>query len=142
MARYVDLETGETLEGTIAREGDKIIRKESLQYKRLDIPFMRLHEFPTELTKTEQKIMYYVCNHNHLRGRDNAILTGNHHEIKKATDLGLQAGIKDKRQGRKAVESLIGRGIIAKYGGKFHLSWRVGTIGQSAIEKEIYNLFQ
>ena len=27
MARYVDLETWETLEGTIAREGDKIIRK-------------------------------------------------------------------------------------------------------------------
>lgn len=142
MARYVDLETGETLEGTIARDGDKIIRKESLQYERLDIPFVRLHEFPTELTKTEQRVMHYACNHEHLRGRDNAILTGNNHEIKKASDLGMYAGIKDKRQGRKAVESLIGRGLIAKYGGKFHLSWKVGTIGQSAIEKEIYNLFQ
>ena len=142
MGLYADLETGEMVEGTIARTGDRIIRKESLQYIKLALSFVRLHEFPMELTKTEQKIMNYVCNHNHLRGRDNAILTGNHHEIKKATDLGLQAGIKDKRQGRKAVESLIGRGLIAKYGGKFHLSWRVGTIGQSAIEKEIYNLFQ
>ena len=141
MARYANLETGEIEEGELAREGDRIIRKESLQYKRLDIPFIRLHEFPTELTKTEQRVMHYVLDHNHLRGKDNAILTGNNHEIKKATDLGAVAGIKDKRQGRKAVESLINRGLIAKYGGKFHLNWKVGTIGQSAIDKEIYNLF-
>ena len=142
MGLYADLETGEMVEGTIARTGDRIIRKESLQYIKLALSFVRLHEFPMELTKTEQRVMHYVLDHNHLRGRDNAILTGNNHEIKKATDLGAVAGIKDKRQGRKAVESLVGKGLIAKYGGKFHLNWRIGTIGQDTILKEIYNLFQ
>jgi len=139
---YADLETGEMVEGTIARTGDRIIRKESLQYIKLALSFVRLHEFPMELTKTEQRVMHYVLDHNHLRGRDNAILTGNNHEIKKATDLGAVAGIKDKRQGRKAVKSLVRKGFIAKYGGKFHLNWRIGTIGQDTILKEIYNLFQ
>ena len=142
MGLYADLETGEMVEGTIARTGDRIIRKESLQYIKLALSFVRLHEFPMELTKTEQRVMHYVLDHNHLRGRDNAILTGNNHEIKKATDLGAVAGIKDKRQGRKAVESLVRKGFIAKYGGKFHLNWRIGTIGQDTILKEIYNLFQ
>lgn len=142
MGLYADLETGEMVEGTIARTGDRIIRKESLQYIKLALSFVRLHEFPMELTKIEQRVMHYVLDHNHLRGRDNAILTGNNHEIKKATDLGAVAGIKDKRQGRKAVESLVRKGFIAKYGGKFHLNWRIGTIGQDTILKEIYNLFQ
>ena len=142
MGLYADLETGEMVEGIIARTGDRIIRKESLQYIKLALSFVRLHEFPMELTKTEQRVMHYVLDHNHLRGRDNAILTGNNHEIKKATDLGAVAGIKDKRQGRKTVESLVRKGFIAKYGGKFHLNWRIGTIGQDTILKEIYNLFQ
>ena len=36
MAQWINRETGEIAEGELAREGDKIIRKESLQYKRLD----------------------------------------------------------------------------------------------------------
>ena len=142
MAQWINRETGEIAEGELAREGDKIIRKESLQYIKLGLQFIRLYEYPMELTKAEQKIMHYACNHEHLRGKDNAILTGNNHEIKKASDLGMYAGINDKRQGRKAVKSLVDRGLIAKYGGKYHLSWKVGTIGQDAILKEIYNLFQ
>ena len=142
MAKYVDVETGEVVEGTLARLGDRIIKRESLQYTKLALPFVRLHEFPVELTKAEQKILHYAISHEHLRGKDNAILTGNNHEIKKASDLGIYAGINDKRQGRRAVESLIGKGIIANFGGKFHLSWRVATIGQGAIAKDIYNLFQ
>lgn len=142
MARYVDLETGETLEGTIARDGDKVIRKESFQYRTLDMPFVRLHELPTGLTKAEQKVLHYAISHEHLRGRDNAILTGNGYEVKNAYDLGAYSGITDKRQAQQVVEKLIGKGFLARYGGKYHLNWRIATVGKKTIAKDIYNLFQ
>lgn len=142
MKQYVDIATGEIIEGTLARSGDRVIRKESLQYKPFDLTFVKLHNPPMGLTKTEQKIMGYVLNHDHLRGRDNAILTGNEREIRTASDLGSLAGIKGKRQSQHAVESLIEKGTIAKYDGKLHLNCYIATIGDKAMDKDIIRLFE
>lgn len=142
MAQYVDTETGEILEGTLALPGDRILRKASQEYIPFDLTFVKLHTPLMGLTKTEQKIMGYVLNHDHLRGRDNAILTGNEREIRTAADLGALAGINGKRQSQQAVDSLIKKGTIAKYEGKLHLNCYIATIGDKAMDRNIINLFR
>ncbi len=141
IARYVDLDTGETVEGTIAQTGDMIIRSASLQQKKIEIPFVKLHRYPSGLTKTENKIMAFALDHNHLRGRDNAILTGNERPIKTAADLGRLAGINSARQAQEAVRGLVDKRFLGIYDGVYHLNYQIATIGRGTIDKQIYKLF-
>lgn len=74
MQRIVDINTGEFQDlqdgerAVVLSRGDRVLRENSLKFKKLgNRRFLKLYRLPSELTKTEYKIMMSVLTPDHIR---------------------------------------------------------------------------
>lgn len=147
MQRIIDTNTGEfqdVLEGervvTLA-EGDRVLRKDSLKFKRLsNRRFLKLYHLPEWLTKTEYKIVMSVLTPDHVRANDNIIV----HSNGKTADrdaIAAFAGMDNSEVFRRAIRGLKKKGVIAETEEGVVINPEYATIGSNTLEESTYNVF-
>ena len=147
MQRIVDTITGEfqdVREGervvTLA-EGDRVVRKDSLTFKRLsNRRFLKLYHLPEWLTKTEYKIIRSVLTPDHVRANDNIIV----HSNGKTADrdaIAAFAGMVNSEVFRRAIRGLKKKGVIVETKAGVVINPEYATIGSNTLEESTYNVF-
>lgn len=147
MQGIVDTETGEfqeVQEGervvTLA-EGDRVLRKDSLNFKKLPSRrFLKLYHLPDGLTKTEYKIVMSVLTPDHVRANDNIIV----HSNGKTADrdaIAAFAGMVNNEVFRRAIRGLKKKGVIAETKEGIVINPEYATIGSNTLEESTYNIF-
>lgn len=147
MQKIVDTITGEfqdVLEGervvTLA-EGDRVLRKDSLKFKRLsNRRFLKLYRLPDGLTKTEYKIVMSVLTPDHVRANDNIIV----HSNGKTADrdaIAAFAGMVNSEVFRRAIRGLKKKGVIVETKAGVVINPEYATIGSNTLEESTYNVF-
>lgn len=147
MQRIVDTITGEfqdVLEGervvTLA-EGDRVVRKGSLNFKRLsNRRFLKLYRLPEGLTKTEYKIVMSVLTPDHIRANDNIIV----HSNGKTADrdaIAKFSGMVNSEVFRRAIRGLKKKGVIVETKAGVVINPEYATIGSNTLEESTYNVF-
>ena len=147
MQRIVDTITGEfqdVLEGervvTLA-EGDRVVRKGSLNFKRLsNRRFLKLYRLPEGLTKTEYKIVMSVLTPDHIRANDNIIV----HSNGKTADrdaIASFAGMVNSEVFRRAIRGLKKKGVIAETKAGVVINPEYATIGSNTLDRDTYDAF-
>lgn len=147
MQKIVDTITGEIQDVreeervvTLA-EGDRVLRKDSLKFKRLsNRRFLKLYHLPEWLTKTEYKIVMSVLTPDHVRANDNIIV----HSNGKTADrdaIAAFAGMGNNEVFRRAIRGLKKKGVIAKTEEGVVINPEYATIGSNTLEESTYNVF-
>lgn len=147
MQKIVDTITGEfqdVLEGervVTLTEGDRVLRKDSLKFKRLsNRRFLKLYHLPEWLTKTEYKIVMSVLTPDHVRANDNIIV----HSNGKTADrdaIAAFAGMDNSEVFRRAIRGLKKKGVIAETKEGVVINPEYATIGSNTLEESTYNVF-
>lgn len=147
MQKIVDTITGEIQDVreeervvTLA-EGDRVLRKDSLKFKRLsNRRFLKLYHLPEWLTKTEYKIVMSVLTPDHVRANDNIIV----HSNGKTADrdaIAAFAGMDNSEVFRRAIRGLKKKGVIAETEEGVVINPEYATIGSNTLEESTYNVF-
>lgn len=147
MQKIVDTITGEIQDVreeervvTLA-EGDRVLRKNSLKFKRLsNRRFLKLYRLPEGLTKTEYKIVMSVLTPDHVRANDNIIV----HSNGKTADrdaIAAFAGMVNREVFRRAIRGLKKKGVIAETKAGIVINPEYATIGSNTLEESTYDIF-
>ena len=147
MQKIVDTITGEIQDVreeervvTLA-EGDRVLRKDSLKFKRLsNRRFLKLYHLPEWLTKTEYKIVMSVLTPDHVRANDNIIV----HSNGKTADrdaIAAFAGMGNNEVFRRAIRGLKKKGVIAETEEGVVINPEYATIGSNTLEESTFNVF-
>lgn len=122
-------------------EGDRVLRKDSLKFKRLsNRRFLKLYHLPDGLTKTEYKIVMSVLTPDHVRANDNIIV----HSNGKTADrdaIAAFAGMVNNEVFRRAMRGLKKKGVIAETKTGVVINPEYATIGSNTLEESTYNVF-
>lgn len=147
MQGIVDTETGEfqeVQEGervVTLTEGDRVLRKNSLKFKKLgNRRFLKLYRLPEGLTKTEYKIVLSVLTPDHVRANDNIIV----HSNGKTADrdaIAKFSGMVNSEVFRRAIRGLKKKGVIAETKAGVVINLEYATIGSNTLEESTYDAF-
>lgn len=147
MQRIYDINTGEFQELqdgeriAVLSRGDRVLRESSLKFKKLsNRRFLKLYRLPSELTKTEYKIMMSVLTPDHIRANDNVIVHSNGKMADRAA-IASFAGMVNSEVFRRAIRGLKKKGVIAETKTGVVINPEYATIGSNTLEESTYNVF-
>lgn len=147
MQRIVDINTGEFQDlqdgerAVVLSQGDRVLRESSLKFKKLsNRRFLKLYRLPSELTKTEYKIMVSILTPDHIRANDNVIVYSNGKMADRAA-IASFAGMVNSEVFRRAIRGLKKKGVIAETKTGVVINPEYATIGSNTLEESTYDVF-
>lgn len=137
---FQDLQDGER--AVVLSQGDRVLRENSLKFKKLsDRRFLKLYRLPpSELTKTEYKIMMSVLTPDHIRANDNVIVHSNGKTADRAA-IASFAGMVNSEVFRRAIRGLKKKGVIAETKTGIVINPEYATIGSNTLDRDTYDAF-
>lgn len=147
MQRIYDLNTGEFQDlqdgerAVVLSRGDRVLRENSLKFRKLsNRRFLKLYRLPSELTKTEYKIMMSVLTPDHIRADDNVIVHSNGKTADRAA-IASFAGMVNSEVFRRAMRGLKKKGVIAETKTGLALNPEYATIASNTLDRDTYDAF-
>ena len=144
MQRIIDTATGEFQDlqdgerAVVLSQGDRVLRENSLKLS--NRRFLKLYRLPSELTKTEYKIMMSVLTPDHIRANDNVIVHSNGKTADRAA-IASFAGMVNSEVFRRAIRGLKKKGVIAETKTGLALNPEYATIASNTLDRDTYDAF-
>lgn len=136
---FQDLQDGER--AVVLTQGDRVLRENSLKFRKLsNRRFLKLYRLPSELTKTEYKIMMSVLTPDHIRANDNVIVHSNGKTADRAA-IASFAGMVNSEVFRRAIRGLKKEGVIAETKTGIVINPEYATIGSNTLDRDTYDAF-
>jgi hypothetical protein len=136
---FQDLQDGER--AVVLSRGDRVLRENSLKFRKLsNRRFLKLYRLPSELTKTEYKIMMSVLTPDHIRANDNVIVHSNGKTADRVA-IAAFAGMVNSEVFRRAMRGLKKKGVIAETKTGLALNPEYATIASNTLDRDTYDAF-